>query len=47
VSIASATDLAHFRDVDARDVDDVEDLLVEHALEHDSPLLAWAARYER
>jgi hypothetical protein len=33
-----ATDQAHFRDLDARDVDDVEDLLVEHALEHDSPL---------
>src|SRR3954470_24636444 len=33
-----ATDLAHFRDPDARDVDDVGDLLVEHALAHDSPL---------
>ena len=33
-----ATDLAHFRDAEARDVNDVEDLLVEHALEHDSPL---------
>ena len=33
-----AAQLAHFRDVDARDIDDIEDLLVEHALEHDSPL---------
>jgi hypothetical protein len=33
-----AAQLAHFRDPDARDVDDVEDLLVEHALEHDTPL---------
>lgn len=33
-----AAPLAHFRDPDARDIDDVEDLLVEHALEHDSPL---------
>ncbi|MDX6682218.1 MAG: hypothetical protein QOG94_2257 [Solirubrobacteraceae bacterium] len=33
-----AAQLAHFRDPDARDVDDVEDVLVEHALEHDSPL---------
>jgi len=33
-----AAQLARFRDPDVRDVDDVEDLLVEHALEHDSPL---------
>jgi hypothetical protein len=33
-----AAQLANFRDPDACDIDDVEDLLVEHALEHDSPL---------
>jgi len=33
-----AAQLVRFSDPDACDVDDVEDLLVEHALEHDSPL---------
>jgi hypothetical protein len=33
-----AAQLARFRDPVARDIDNVEDLLVEHALEHDSPL---------
>lgn len=33
-----AAQLSRFRDPDACDIDDIEDLLVEHALEHDSPL---------
>ncbi|MDX6719089.1 MAG: hypothetical protein QOJ63_1343 [Solirubrobacteraceae bacterium] len=33
-----AAQLARFRDPGAGDIDKVEDLLVEHALEHDSPL---------
>jgi Domain of unknown function (DUF4158) len=33
-----AAQLARFREPDPRDVDDVEELLAEHALEHDSPL---------
>lgn len=33
-----AAQLAHFRDAGPADVNNLEDLLVEHALEHDSPL---------